>query len=193
MNKKFTRVLAASAVAVTFGIAATGPVTAAQTAPSQLAGNPAIASITAKANPNSTVAKTDLGPSAWKGEKLTHPGGGSFDPSVTRWANVTLVAMKDQGIPRKYLPGILSQMQQESSGNPKAINNTDINAQNGVPSKGLMQVIAPTYTSYAAPGLKSTKYQENPYANIYASLGYVKAAYGMGKFASWNAGANQCY
>ena len=36
---------------------------------------------------------------------------------------------------------LLMQMKSESGGNPNAINNWDINAKMGIPSKGLMQVI----------------------------------------------------
>ena len=146
-------------------------------------------------SPNSVpaAALVQAGPSAWKGGKLRHPHGGKFDPKVVRWANLTLDVMDELNIPKKRLPGILAQMQQESSGNPKAVNRWDSNAKRGTPSKGLLQVIAPTYRDHAKKGYKHTKYQTVPYTNIYASLNYVKAAYGYGKFKSWNKGANQGY
>lgn len=134
-----------------------------------------------------------MGPSQWKGGALRHPHGGRFHPHVIRWANLTLAVMDELHIPKKRLPGILAQMQQESSGNPKAVNHWDSNAKRGTPSKGLLQVIAPTYRHYAKPGFKDTRYQTVPYTNIYASLNYVKDAYGYGKFKSWNKGANQGY
>ena len=134
-----------------------------------------------------------MGPSKWTGSKLRHPRGGKFHPRVVRWANLTLTVMDELHIPKKRLPGILAQMQQESSGNPKAVNHWDSNARRGTPSKGLLQVIAPTYRNYAKPGFKNTKYQTVPYTNIYASLNYVKDSYGYGKFKSWNHGANQGY
>lgn len=40
-------------------------------------------------------------------------------------------------------------MRTESNGNPNAVNNWDINAKNGTPSKGLLQVIDPTFRQYA--------------------------------------------
>lgn len=155
------------------------------------------ATVTKKAVPSSTQMtlqdKLDLGPKKWTGAPIVHPEGGYINSNVSRWANVVLVAMKDRHIPRKYLPGILSQMQQESMGDPNAVNNYDSNAAMGTPSKGLLQVIAPTYQTYAAKGLSNPKYLTNPYANVYASLGYVKDSYGMSKFESWNSGANQAY
>ena len=134
------------------------------------------------------------GPSKYRGSvKLRHPNGSKFPPQVERWANLVLAVLKELGLPRRYVNGILAQIQQESSGNPNAVNNWDINAQNGVPSKGLLQVIAPTYRAYAKKGLKNTKWQTNPYANVYAALNYVKHRYGEQKFKSWNRGQNQGY
>jgi len=135
----------------------------------------------------------NTGPSKWTGPKLVHPEGGKFDPEVLQWANLTKAVMKEQGIPVKYLPGVLAQMQQESSGDPDAVNKWDSNAVAGTPSKGLLQVIAPTYKAFAKKGYKSLDYQAVPYTNIYASLNYVQGSYGMAKFKSWNQGANQGY
>jgi hypothetical protein len=133
------------------------------------------------------------GPSEWTGKKLRHPQGGRFSPNVERWANLVLLVMAEKNIPKKRLPGILAQIQQESSGNPKAVNRWDSNAKRGTPSKGLLQVIKPTYRTYAKPGYRKPKYMTVPYTNIYAALSYVKDTYGMKKFASWNRGHNQGY
>jgi phage-related protein len=70
----------------------------------------------------------------------------------------------------------LSQMQSESGGNPRAINNWDSNAKKGTPSKGLMQVIDPTFLAYAGP--HKSKGIWNPEANIYAAINYAKSRYG---------------
>ncbi|RUU68582.1 hypothetical protein EOC06_39835, partial [Mesorhizobium sp. M7A.F.Ca.MR.362.00.0.0] len=56
------------------------------------------------------------------------------------------------------LDRLLYQMQTESGGNAKAINLWDINAKRGTPSKGLMQVIDPTFKAYAMPGYNSDIY-----------------------------------
>ncbi len=152
-----------------------------------------VAAAPAVAQQSRAAALLEQGPSKWQGRKLRHPEGGSFDPQVLRWANLTVEVMDELNIPRKRLTGILAQMQQESSGNPNAVNRWDSNAKAGTPSKGLLQVIAPTYRAYAKKGYQNTKYQTVPYTNLYAALNYVKDAYGYGKFASWNQGSNAGY
>ena len=67
-------------------------------------------------------------------------------------------------------------MNQESSGNVRAINNWDSNAKKGVPSKGLMQVIDPTFRAYAHPSYNKNIY--DPLSNILASMRYALARYG---------------
>ncbi len=64
----------------------------------------------------------------------------------------------------------------ESSGNPMAINNWDINARNGIPSKGLLQVIYPTFKAYHVKGTKFDQY--DPVANIVAACNYAADRYG---------------
>lgn len=71
---------------------------------------------------------------------------------------------------------VLRRMQLESGGNPNAINLWDINARNGVPSKGLMQVIDPTFAAYG-PRYNNRGIWD-PYSNIYAGLNYARARYG---------------
>lgn len=132
-------------------------------------------------------------PTTWRGVALVHPTKSRFPKSVKRWANMVSAIMAEQGIPQKYLVGILAQLQQESWGDPNAIYLADSNCRRGTPSMGLMQVIAPTYLSYAKPGLRSVKYQMLPYANVWAALKYAKSRYGMSKFAKWNKGQNQGY
>lgn len=135
----------------------------------------------------------DTGPSAWTGSKLRNPKGGSFPKRVTRWANIVVAVMDEQKIPRKFLPGILAQIQQESDGDAKLVNTYDSNAAAGDPSKGLLQVIGSTYQTHAKPGFKNLKFQTVPYTNVWAALHYVKKSYGMDKFDSWNAGSNSAY
>lgn len=96
---------------------------------------------------------------------------------VERWRNVAIRALKMTG---QYSAGnlnaLLNQMRTESNGNPNAINNWDINALNGTPSKGLMQVIDPTFRAYAMPGFNSNIY--DPLSNILASIRYALSRYG---------------
>jgi Transglycosylase SLT domain len=133
------------------------------------------------------------GPSTWHDRTLRHPRGGRFYPQVLRWANLVSAVMREKGIPPRYLRGILAQIQQESSGNQYAVNHWDSNASAGYPSKGLLQVIAPTYRAHAKPGFRSLRYQTIPYTNIWASLEYVLQNYGRVKFRKWNHGYNQGY
>jgi hypothetical protein len=133
------------------------------------------------------------GPSEWEGRKLRHPDGGKFPNVVLRWANLVRAVMQEHDIPERHLEGILAQIQQESFGDPNAVNNWDINAVNGDPSKGLLQVIGETYQQHAKKGFEARKYQNVPYTNIHSALNYVKVTYGMSKFKSWNNGGNQGY
>nr|DAP34619.1 MAG TPA: minor tail protein [Caudoviricetes sp.] len=71
---------------------------------------------------------------------------------------------------------LLMQMKSESGGNPNAINNWDINAKMGIPSKGLMQVIDPTFRAYAMKGFDKNIY--DPMSNILAAIRYTLAQYG---------------
>ena len=64
----------------------------------------------------------------------------------------------------------------ESAGNPLAINNWDSNAAAGTPSKGLLQVIHPTFLAYHVPGTSMDSY--DPVANITAACNYAADRYG---------------
>ncbi|MCX4969384.1 phage tail tape measure protein, partial [Streptomyces sp. NBC_00654] len=106
-------------------------------------------------------------------------GGSSGDiggSGVKRWSSVVLQALKLVGQPSSLLGITLRRMNQESGGNPRAINNWDINAKNGVPSKGLMQVIDPTFNAYA--GKLRGRGVWDPLANVYASMRYALSRYG---------------
>ncbi|WP_189960254.1 hypothetical protein, partial [Streptomyces alanosinicus] len=60
------------------------------------------------------------------------------------WIKQSLQIMKAKGIPGSY-DGLKRNIMRESGGNPAAQNNWDVNAQKGTPSKGLLQVIDPTF------------------------------------------------
>lgn len=91
------------------------------------------------------------------------------------WIREALDIMKKHNIPGTY-EGIHRNIMRESSGNPRAINNWDINAINGVPSKGLLQIIKPTFDAYHVPGTAWDQY--DPVANIVASCNYAADRYG---------------
>ena len=102
-----------------------------------------------------------------------------YNPSagVEQWRDLAKYALKltDQ-YTEANLDRLLMQMQSESGGNPNAINNWDINAKNGTPSKGLMQVIDPTFRAYAYPGYSKNIY--DPLSNILAAIRYTLSRYG---------------
>jgi hypothetical protein len=102
-----------------------------------------------------------------------HGGGG-----VAQWAGTVSQALGMLGLPQSLSGDVLYQMQTESGGNPNAINNWDINAQQGDPSRGLMQVIGGTFAAYHVPGTSSNIY--DPLANIAAALNYAMHNRGFG-------------
>ncbi|WP_420081212.1 transglycosylase SLT domain-containing protein [Streptomyces sp. JL4002] len=98
-----------------------------------------------------------------------------FANNLDGWIKEALFIMKKEGIPGSYA-GIHRNIMRESSGNPMAINNWDINARNGIPSKGLLQVIYPTFKAYHVKGTKFDQY--DPVANIVAACNYAADRYG---------------
>lgn len=82
------------------------------------------------------------------------------------------------------LNALLTQMMHESGGNPNAINNWDINAIRGIPSKGLMQVIDPTFRANAMEGFNTNIY--DPLSNMIAAINYTVGRYGS-LYAGWTA------
>ncbi|MER5184217.1 transglycosylase SLT domain-containing protein [Streptomyces sp. NPDC002896] len=99
----------------------------------------------------------------------------SYTNNLDGWIRESLDIMKKNKIPGTY-NGLYRNIMRESSGNPMAINNWDINAKNGVPSKGLLQVIQPTFNAYHVPGTSWNIY--DPVANITAAANYAAHRYG---------------
>ncbi|MFE7095815.1 LysM peptidoglycan-binding domain-containing protein [Streptomyces erythrochromogenes] len=99
----------------------------------------------------------------------------SYANNLDGWIRESLDVMAKHGIPGSY-NGIHRNVMRESSGNPRAINLWDINARNGIPSKGLLQVIDPTFKAYHVPGTSLDSY--DPVANITAACNYAAARYG---------------
>lgn len=99
----------------------------------------------------------------------------SYPNNLDGWIREALDIMKKHKIPGTY-NGLHKNIMRESSGNPNAINNWDINAQNGVPSIGLLQVIKPTFDAYHVPGTKKSQY--DPVANLTAAANYAADRYG---------------
>lgn len=77
---------------------------------------------------------------------------------------------------------IIRQIGSESSGNPTAWNKTDSNAAKGIPSKGLLQFIEPTFNANNISGGSWL----DPAAQIAAVIPYVVKTYGIGPDGSPN-------
>jgi hypothetical protein len=92
-----------------------------------------------------------------------------------QWAGVASQALKMLKLPQSWLKPLLTLIQRESGGNPRAVNRTDSNAARGTPSMGLMQTIGPTFNAYKYPGHSNIL---APLDNILAGLRYIKARYG---------------
>ncbi|MFH8453603.1 transglycosylase SLT domain-containing protein [Streptomyces fungicidicus] len=99
----------------------------------------------------------------------------AYPDNLDGWIRESLDVMAQNGIPGTY-DGIHRNIMRESSGNPLAINNWDSNAAAGTPSKGLLQVIDPTFQAYHVPGTAFDPY--DPVANITAACNYAADRYG---------------
>ncbi|MEU0334558.1 transglycosylase SLT domain-containing protein [Streptomyces sp. NPDC006193] len=119
----------------------------------------------AKAAANRSVQRPRMQPVAAK----------TYADNLDGWIREALDIMRAKGIPGSY-SGLHRNIMRESSGNPNAINNWDINAINGIPSKGLLQVIPPTFQAYHVPGTSWNIY--DPVANITAAANYAAHRYG---------------
>ncbi|WP_405559865.1 transglycosylase SLT domain-containing protein [Streptomyces sp. NBC_01180] len=98
-----------------------------------------------------------------------------YSNNLDGWIKESLAIMKAKHIPGSY-EGLHRNIMRESSGNPNAQNNWDVNAQNGIPSKGLLQVIQPTFDTYHVKGTKNSL--TDPVANIVAAANYAADKYG---------------
>lgn len=110
---------------------------------------------------------------------------GSFASSklsggVNRWSDTVRRVLDDMNEPSSLIGKVLRRMDQESGGNPAAVNRSDSNWKAGHPSVGLMQVIRGTYSAYKPnpdEGPYSYGVSMNPYSNIYAGLNYARNRY----------------
>jgi SLT domain-containing protein len=102
--------------------------------------------------------------------------GGGGGGGVGQWAGVVAAALALNGLPLSLVGQVLYQIQTESGGDPGAVNLTDINAQMGDPSKGLLQTIGSTFAAYHIAGTSSNIF--DPLANVAAAINYAKNVYG---------------
>ncbi|MFD0226135.1 transglycosylase SLT domain-containing protein [Streptomyces hirsutus] len=108
----------------------------------------------------------------------TAPAAGTttaYPNTLDGWIRESLSVMAQHGIPGSY-DAIHRNILRESSGNPQAINLWDSNAVAGTPSKGLLQVIDPTFRAYHVPGTPFDPF--HPVANITAACNYAADRYG---------------
>ncbi|MEV7192458.1 transglycosylase SLT domain-containing protein [Streptomyces sp. NPDC093510] len=108
-------------------------------------------------------------PQAASGDKKNYP------ENLDGWIRESLDIMKSKGIPGSY-EGLHRNIMRESAGDPNAQNGWDVNAQNGTPSKGLLQVIQPTFEAYHVAGTPNNL--TDPVANITAAANYAADKYG---------------
>ncbi|MFD9716698.1 peptidoglycan DD-metalloendopeptidase family protein [Streptomyces sp. NPDC059076] len=108
--------------------------------------------------------------------------GGDPGAGVGRFRGVVQQALGQVGQSLSLVNTTLRRMNQESGGNPRAVNRNDINWINGTPSVGLMQVIKGTFAAYAGKYRQTGPFMYgvsvDPMANIFASMRYALARYG---------------
>ncbi|MDV5142967.1 transglycosylase SLT domain-containing protein [Streptomyces sp. SBC-4] len=114
-------------------------------------------------------------PAAAPAAKAAPVAATQYADNLDGWIRQSLDIMAQRGIPGSY-DGILRNVMRESSGNPRAINLWDSNAVAGTPSKGLLQVIQPTFDAYHVPGTSTDLF--DPVANITAACNYAADRYG---------------
>ncbi|MEV5240814.1 transglycosylase SLT domain-containing protein [Streptomyces cinnamoneus] len=107
--------------------------------------------------------------------KPAAPAKKAYADNLDGWIKESLDILHAKGVPASY-EGIKRNIMRESTGNPRAINDWDVNAVNGVPSKGLLQIIDPTFKAYHVEGTSWDIY--DPVANITASCNYAADKYG---------------
>lgn len=77
------------------------------------------------------------------------------------------------------LDNMMKLAKRESNYDSKAVNNWDINAMRGTPSKGLFQMIEPTFKSWAKKGYSNFS---NPVHQAVSAIRYINGRYGFGGF-----------
>lgn len=106
------------------------------------------------------------------------------DKQLDHWIRQALKVMAQENIPGTY-QGIHKNIIRESGGNPDICNDWDINARNGVPSCGLLQVIPPTFEAHKLPqsaydkaGVQADANRlTDPVANIVTACAYAWSRY----------------
>lgn len=103
------------------------------------------------------------------------PGAGD---AITRWTPVAVCVLAMLGEPPapQTVGAVLAVIRCESGGNVASVNGWDVNARHGTPSKGLVQVIQPTFDAHHSPALPDDVF--DPAANLFAGMDYAIGRYG---------------
>lgn len=123
-------------------------------------------------------------PQRWL-RKNDKTGGGKGYPSGSGAAYASRVIRQAQNIlggryKSSYIHDAMMRLaKRESNYQPNAVNNWDINAQRGTPSKGLFQMIQPTFMANAKSGYTNFN---NPLHQGISALRYIVRTYGWGGF-----------
>ncbi|GAA1905050.1 transglycosylase SLT domain-containing protein [Streptantibioticus ferralitis] len=129
----------------------------------------------AKYSVGATVAGVAVAAGALAAAPAASAAAPAHQSNLDGWIKQSLAVLHSHGIPGSY-QGIYRNVLRESSGNPAAINLWDSNAAIGTPSKGLLQVIDPTFNAYHVQGTSWNIY--DPVANITAACNYAAHRYG---------------
>ncbi|MFR9794224.1 peptidoglycan DD-metalloendopeptidase family protein [Streptomyces sp. MB22_4] len=109
-------------------------------------------------------------------------GSGDGGSGVQRWRGVVQQALGQVHQSLGLVNTTLRRMNQESGGNPRAVNKWDSNWKAGHPSVGLLQLIDSTFRAHAGPYRNTGPFlygvSVDPLANVYASMKYALARYG---------------
>ena len=105
------------------------------------------------------------------------PAQACADSTLHWWICHAERVLEQHGTPRSRLStgAAYIVVQHESGGNPHAYNGWDINAAQGHPSKGIAQVIGPTFHAYRLHGYGDIW---NPVDNMVAAFRYAISRYG---------------
>ncbi|MGP5930345.1 tape measure protein [Corynebacterium glyciniphilum] len=114
------------------------------------------------------------------------PGGAGAE----RWRPMSKRAMARTGFnagDKSQVDAMVSQIQSESGGNPRAVQNgyVDVNT-GGNEAAGLLQVIPGTFAAHRDPALPNDRF--DPFASMNAALRYYKSKYGMNLTTMWGHG-----
>lgn len=155
-----------SAGAVALALAALATTTTSEARPVEVQRVARVSTVAATAEPVAQAAPAPVMPA---------PTPPVYPDNLDGWIRHAMDILRAHNIPGSY-DAIHRNIMRESTGNPRAINLYDSNAAAGIPSKGLLQVIDPTFTAYHVEGTSWDIY--DPVGNITAACSYAASRYG---------------